>query len=78
MVAQWRRLSTTHGNSLSPLLVGEQGTGKSTFCRKLLPPELRNLYTDRIDFSRKRDAEMALYRFGLINIDEFDQISVRD
>ncbi|NDV60785.1 VapE domain-containing protein, partial [Bacteroides sp. 519] len=32
-------------------------------------------YTDSIDFSRKRDAELYLNRFALINIDEFDQIS---
>lgn len=58
-----------------PLLVGAQGTRKSTFCRSIVPPELRAYYTDSIDFSRKRDAELYLNRFALINIDEFDQIS---
>ncbi len=32
-------------------------------------------YTDSIDFSRKRDAELYLNHFLLINMDEFDQIS---
>ena len=33
-------------------------------------------YTDSIDFSRKRDAELYLNRFLLINMDEFDQIGI--
>jgi len=57
-------------------LVGAQGTRKSTFCRDLIPPELRGYYTDSIDFGRKRDAEMYLNRFALINIDEFDQVTL--
>jgi predicted P-loop ATPase len=42
----------------------------------LLPPELRFGYTDSLDFSSKRDAERYLGRFFLVNLDEFDQISV--
>lgn len=64
-----------HANSTSPLLIGAQGYRKSTFCRILLPPELRFGYTDSLDFKSKRDAEMYLGRFLLINIDEFDQIN---
>ena len=76
MVAHWRGYDRQHANSTSPLLVGAQGTRKSTFCRDLIPPGLRGYYTDSIDFSRKRDAEMYLNRFALINIDEFDQITL--
>lgn len=76
MVAHWRgNTDKRFANNVSPLLVGAQGTRKSTFCRNLIPPELRGYYTDSIDFSRKRDAELALNRFALINIDEFDQVS---
>ncbi len=75
MVNHWRGHYTTHGNSTSPLLVGPQGYRKSTFCRSLLPPDLSAYYTDSIDFSRRRDAELYLNRFLLINIDEFDSIS---
>jgi len=50
---------------------------KSTFCRILLPPELRFGYTDSIDFKSKQDAERSLGRFFLINIDEFGQIKDR-
>lgn len=77
MVAHWQGRDKQHGNSLSPLLVGGQGCGKSTFCFNLLPPALNRYYTDSIDFSKKRDAELYLTRFGLINIDEFDQVSVK-
>ena len=75
MVAHWRRIDKQHGNNTSPLLVGPQGYRKSTFCRILLPPELRFGYTDSIDFKSKQEAERSLGRFFLINIDEFDQIN---
>ena len=77
MVAHWRgSVDKKYANSVSPLLVGAQGTRKSTFCRIIVPLEIRAYYTDSIDFSRKRDAELSLNRFALINIDEFDQISM--
>lgn len=75
MVAHWRGIDKQHGNNTSPLLVGPQGYRKSTFCRILLPPELRFGYTDSIDFKSKQEAERNLGRFFLINIDEFDQIN---
>lgn len=76
MVAHWRGMDQQHGNNVSPLLVGAQGYRKSTFCRILLPPELRFGYTDSLDFSNKQEAERALGRFFLINLDEFDQITI--
>ena len=76
MVAHWMELDLVHGNSTTPLLVGDQGCGKSTFCLNLLPPVLRPYYTDSIDFKSKQEAERYLGRFFLINIDEFDQINV--
>lgn len=77
MVAQWMNCDGDHGNTLTPLLIGAQGDGKSTFCRLLLPPELRRYYVDRIDFANKNEAVLALTRFALINVDEFDSISDR-
>ena len=76
MVAHWRGMNKKYANSTSPLLVGPQGYKKSTFCRLIPPPCLQAYYTDSIDFGRKRDAELYLNRFALINIDEFDQIGV--
>ena len=74
MVAHWMQLDKEHGNSTTPLLVGDQGCGKSTFCLNLLPPSLRPFYTDSIDFGNKKEAELALHRYALINIDEFDSV----
>lgn len=75
MVMHWRRREHLHANSSLPLLVGPQGCGKSTWCRNLLPASLRMYYTDSIDFGNKRNAELMLSRFALINIDEFDSVS---
>lgn len=77
VVAQWRQMDRMHANSVVPLIVGPQGCGKSTWCRSLLPPELREYYAESLDFSSRREAEMTLGRFALINLDEFDSISSR-
>ena len=76
MIAHWRGMGKNHANSTSPILIGPQAYRKSTFCRLILPPCLQAYYTDSIDFGRKRDAEIYLNRFLLINMDEFDQIGV--
>lgn len=76
MVAHWLGRDKQHGNATTPVLIGPQGYRKSTFCRILLPPELRFGYTDSLDFSSKKEAERYLSRFFLVNLDEFDQISV--
>lgn len=75
MVAHWLGYDPEHGNSTAPILIGAQGYRKSTFCRILLPPELRKFFADSIDFRTKIEAERMLSRFLLINIDEFDQLS---
>lgn len=75
VVAQWTGQNPTYGNCLTPVLIGNQGDGKSTFCRRLVPPFLTDYYTDRIDLSNRRDAELSLGRFALVNLDEFDQTS---
>ena len=49
MVQQWTQpANSTYGNSVAPLLISTQGYHKSTFCRQLLPPELRWGYTDNL------------------------------
>ena len=75
MMAQWLHRHTLHGNAMVPLLIGAQGDGKSTFCKRLLPDELADYYTDRIDFANRNVAERMLTRFCLINIDEYDSLS---
>ena len=76
MVKQWSGDPMTHGNSVVPLLIGQQGCGKSTFGQLLLPPDLREAgYRELVDFTRKQDAERLLTSALLINLDEFNQIS---
>ena len=76
MTAQWWGMERSHANSLMPILVsGEQGLGKSTFCRQLLPDSLRNYYLDNLNLSPGTSPEKKLVNKGLINLDEFDKIS---
>jgi len=77
MVAHWMGRSSLTGNALVPLLIGRQGCGKSSFCRILLPPELRDYYNDRISFKNDTDLNLGLTSFALINIDEFDKVTLR-
>ena len=77
MVAHWMGRSNLTGNALVPLLIGRQGCGKSSFCRILLPPELRDYYNDRISFKNDTDLSLGLTSFALINIDEFDKVTQR-
>ena len=77
MVAHWMGRSRLTGNALVPLLIGRQGCGKSSFCRILLPPELRDYYNDRISFKNETDLNLGLTSFALINIDEFDKVTQR-
>ena len=62
-------------NSVAPLLVSTvQGMGKSTFCRMLLPKELRQYFTESFDLTNISSAENKLASYGLINLDEFDRL----
>ena len=77
MVAMWLGKGQLTGNALVPLLIGRQGCGKSSFCRILLPYNLRDYYNDRINFKNENDLNLGLTSFGLINLDEFDKIIQR-
>ena len=76
LTAQWLGLDRTHANTLVPVLVSsEQGLGKSTFCRSLLPDSLRAYFLDNLNLSPSTSPEKKLVKVGLINLDEFDKIS---
>ena len=76
MVDQWCGYShRQYGNSVAPLLISKQGYNKSTFCRRLLPPELQWGYSDNLILSEKRQVYQAMAQFMVINLDEFNQIS---
>ena len=76
MTAQWMDAEREHANALVPVLVSsEQGLGKSTFCRSLLPDSLRAYYLDNLNLSPGASPEKKLAKAGIINLDEFDKIS---
>ena len=76
MVEQWHTYRIhQYGNSVVPLLISKQGYNKSTFCRRLLPPELQWGYNDNIILSEKRQVLQAMSQFLIINLDEFNQFS---
>lgn len=70
-VAHWLGMDLQHGNETVPVLIGQQGCGKSTFAIRLLPEALRVYFLDHINFGNKFDCEMALTHNLLVNIDEF-------
>jgi predicted P-loop ATPase len=83
VTAQWmgfarrkRGRAMVRANSVAPIIISEQqGWGKSTFCRMLVPEELQDYYTDSFDIKQPSACEAKLAEYGLINLDEFDSIS---
>jgi hypothetical protein len=71
-------MSQDHGNAIVPLLIGAQGTGKSTFCKMLLPRHLRQYYMDDIKMDNAEQVERVLGRMWLVNIDEYDAKTTRE
>lgn len=72
--AHWLEMDSEHGNECVPTLIGAQGCGKSTFLRRILPPELREYFLDHVNLSNKNDKNMALTNNLIVNLDEMDQI----
>ena len=73
MVACWMGRDREHGNALVPLLTGYQGSGKTSFCRVLLPTELRGYYAENLNLKNDTTIALAMSSRALINIDEFDK-----
>ena len=75
MVAHWQGKDSIHGNALVPLIIGHQGCGKTSFCRLILPRELRAYYNENINFRNDNDINLALSTLALVNMDEFDKLT---
>ena len=78
MVAQWKSLDHRYGNTLVPLLIGPQGTRKTTFCRLILPPCLSEYFVDDIKLDNAEQVERMLCRMALVNIDEYNAKTDRE
>ena len=77
MVAQAKGMNTM-GNSMVPLLIGGQGLRKTTFCRSLLPPELREYFMDDIKMDSAEQVERVLARMWLVCVDEYNAKTPRE
>ena len=78
MVAQALDLNKDYGNSMVPLLIGEQGFFKTQFCNHILPPSMREYYMKDIKMGNAEQVERVLGRMWLVNIDEYDSKTPRE
>jgi predicted P-loop ATPase len=78
MVAQWLGRNRDFGNSVVPMLIGVQGTHKTTFCKYIIPRGLREYYIDDIKMDNAEQVERMLGRMALVNIDEYNAKSSRE
>lgn len=78
MVAQWLGIDSRFSNMLVPMLIGGQGTHKTTFCRMLLPPVLHDYFIDDIKMDNAEQVERVLARMALVNIDEYNAKTERE
>ena len=71
MVATW--VDDNVVNNVILVLIGEQGTYKTTWFNYLLPPELRRYFLTKTNANRMgRDDLLALSQYGLICCEELD------
>ena len=78
MVAQALDMNRDHGNSMVPMLIGGQGIKKSTFCKNILPPSMREYYMDDIKMDNAEQVERVLGRMSLVCIDEYNAKTDRE
>lgn len=72
-VARWRGMDVAQRDVIVPVLVGQWGYGKTSFCNLLLPPALRAYYTDKVKLASSADVYELVTTNLLVCIDEFYQ-----
>ena len=65
-------------NHLVIILYSEQGKGKSTWIRRLLPPEWREYYRNGMANPENKDHQLLLSTHLIINMEEFEGARVGD
>lgn len=65
-------------NHLVIILYSEQGKGKSTWIRRLLPPEWREYYRNGMANPENKDHQLMLSTHLIINMEEFDGARISD
>ena len=78
MVAQALNINKDYGNSMVPMLIGEQGYLKTQFCNHILPESMREYYMKDIKMDNAEQVERVLGRMWLVNIDEYDSKTQRE
>jgi predicted P-loop ATPase len=68
-------IDDTAQNHQLMLFYGAQGKGKSTFIRRLLPPELKEYYRNGMINPDNKDHLLQMSSCLIINLDEFDTLS---
>ncbi|MBR2236532.1 MAG: hypothetical protein IJ887_01420, partial [Prevotella sp.] len=77
MVAGW--IDETVVNNVILVLIGEQGSYKTTWFNYLLPPELRQYFYTKTNASRMgRDDLLTLAQYGLVCCEELDTMNARE
>ena len=77
MVASWMYDDVVNHQVL--VLIGRQGTGKTTWLEHLMPPQLRDYVTKQASVRElSKDDRIRIAEFGLINMDEIDSCSPRE
>ena len=78
MVAQALDINRDYGNSMVPMLIGDQGFKKSNFCKNILPLGMREYYMDDIKMDNAEQVERVLGRMWLVCIDEYNAKTARE
>lgn len=72
-VARWMDLDVPQRDTIVPVIVGQWGFGKTSFCNLILPPGLRRYYTDKIKLGSSAEVYELVTTNLLVCIDEFYQ-----